>query len=55
MLEQLQHIRFKNATVHRQSNEPSMPGCYWYAQTYGSIVPTNIVNDNILNRPCYLF
>jgi hypothetical protein len=55
MLKRLQHIRFSNSPVHQQGNELPITRCYWYAQVYGSRVPTNIGNDLILKRPCYLF
>jgi hypothetical protein len=55
MLEQLKYMRFRTAPVHREGNEGSLTRCYWYAQMNRSIVPTGIINENILKRPCYLF
>jgi hypothetical protein len=54
MLE-LVHIRFRTAPVHPKRNELSLTKGYWYMQAYRSSVPTGIINDMILNRPCCLF
>ena len=49
MLKQLQHKQFA-----MRNERLSLPGCYWYVQATGSIVPIGNENDSKYKRPRYV-